>query len=177
MAQKGSKNWRYKHGLSSHPLYTRFITAKQRCTNPNNPDYKTYKGRWGKNTYVELTQHYLKEYERFVKKCPHLTPSIDRISEDGKYEIGNIKIRDIGENVKKCLRIKGHPMDGRFGKDHHNSKPVEALIDGEWVRFAGAAEAEREMGINDSHIVATCKGKLKTAGGYKWRYAKKTGRS
>ena len=32
-------------------------------------------------------------------------------------------------------------------------------------------EVERKLNISNSHISACCKGKRKTAGGYKWKYA------
>ena len=166
----GKRHGMYKYGLSRHPLYRRFKNAKNRCTNPNHPAYKWYKGRWGKNTIAELTLHYLKEYERFMRNNPGVVPSIDRIDEYGLYEIGNIQIISRNENAKKYHRIKGHPQQGKFGKEHHSSKPVEALIDGKWVRFAGAAEAGRETGVHHGSISQACNGKLKTAGGYRWRY-------
>ena len=171
MAPTGNK-YALKHGLSKHPLYKAFKRAKQRCTNPNNPRYHLCKGRWGKNTVVELTKYYLKEYERFVRNNPGVTPTIDRINEDGKYEIGNVQIIGMGENTKKYNRIKGHPNKGKFGKDNPTSKPVEACIDGEWVKFAATREAERETGVWQTNISKVCQGKLKTAGGYRWRYAK-----
>ena len=170
-APKGKRNGNYKHGLSEHPLYICFNEAMQRCTNPNNPAYKWYKGRWGNNTVAELTLHYLKEYERFVKNNPGVTPSIDRISEDGKYEIGNVQIIGREENTKKYQSIKGHPQQGKFGKNHHNSIPVEGFMDGSWVRFFAAIEAMRKTGVNQGDIIKACKGKRKTAGGYRWRYA------
>ena len=36
--------------------------------------------------------------------------------------------------------------------------------------FPSAMEAERIMGIDHSSIIKCCKGKIKTAGGYVWRY-------
>ena len=48
-------------------------------------------------------------------------------------------------------------------------KPVEAFINGEWVQFASGCEAERETGVHKGNISSACKGKVKTAGGYKWR--------
>lgn len=37
--------------------------------------------------------------------------------------------------------------------------------------FESAAEAERKTGVNRHGIYGACKGKLKSSGGYKWRYA------
>ena len=33
-----------------------------------------------------------------------------------------------------------------------------------------AADVERVLGINHSNVTACCRGKVKTAGGFKWRY-------
>lgn len=54
-----------------------------------------------------------------------------------------------------------------------NSKPVnQYALDGEFVTtWASAADAERELGINHSHISECCNGKLKKTGGFVWRYA------
>lgn len=38
------------------------------------------------------------------------------------------------------------------------------------LSFDSATEAERQTGIPNSHIIAVCKGKRKTAGGYHWQY-------
>lgn len=36
--------------------------------------------------------------------------------------------------------------------------------------FRSISDAERITGINNSRITAACKGRTKTAGGYKWEY-------
>lgn len=43
---------------------------------------------------------------------------------------------------------------------------------GKVVRFDSASDAESILGIRSSNITACLKGRLKTAGGYKWYYAK-----
>ena len=40
--------------------------------------------------------------------------------------------------------------------------------------FDGARAAARELGLDNSSIVKCCKGKLKTTGGYHWRYQEVT---
>lgn len=37
-------------------------------------------------------------------------------------------------------------------------------------KWDGIVDASRELNIGDGHISGCCKGKYKTAGGYKWRY-------
>ena len=37
--------------------------------------------------------------------------------------------------------------------------------------FDGARQAARELGLDNSNIIKCCKGKLKTVGGFHWRYA------
>ena len=53
------------------------------------------------------------------------------------------------------------------------SKPVQQFSkDGTFVAvWPSTIEARRQTGINESHICACCKGKLHTAGGYRWLYA------
>lgn len=61
--------------------------------------------------------------------------------------------------------------------DYHGSTPVPVYqVDadsGKIVQmFPSASEAGRETGLCDSSIVKCCKGKLKTCGGFSWRYAR-----
>ncbi len=61
---------------------------------------------------------------------------------------------------------------GKFGSENPTSKPIVQLSkDGKFIRrWSGAREAQRELGINNGHITACCKGKRKSAGGFKWVY-------
>ncbi len=61
--------------------------------------------------------------------------------------------------------------------DYHGSTPVPVyqveLETGRIVQlYPSASEAGRANGLSDSSIVKCCKGKLKTCGGYSWRYAR-----
>ena len=75
-----------------------------------------------------------------------------------------------------------HPM---FGKHHSEeskkkirennpSKPVlQFSKDGELIaEYLSTREAERQTGCNHGSICACCKGKLKSTGGYIWKYKK-----
>lgn len=51
-------------------------------------------------------------------------------------------------------------------------RPVIATdVRGEVREFASIGEAARATGAREPNIIAACNGKIKTAGGYKWRYA------
>lgn len=68
--------------------------------------------------------------------------------------------------------VSPHPTLGKFGKDNPLSKAVLQIKNGRVVKkFGGIAEAERQTGINHSHISQCCNGKQITAGGYEWRFA------
>lgn len=60
---------------------------------------------------------------------------------------------------------------GRFGKNHHRSKPVDQYSkSGKLIRtFAGQREAQRITGIHQGSITQVCSGKRNTAGGFIWK--------
>lgn len=55
------------------------------------------------------------------------------------------------------------------------SKPVEQYdLDGNYIRtWISAREAEKRTGAHNSAISGCCNGKVKTAGGFIWKFAKK----
>ena len=55
------------------------------------------------------------------------------------------------------------------------SKPITQYSkSGEFIReWQGAREVERMLGIGNSHIIACCKGKRKSAGRFVWKYKEK----
>ena len=54
------------------------------------------------------------------------------------------------------------------------SKPVDQFtLDNSFIAtFDSGKEASRKTGVNHSHILECCMGKVKTAGGYIWKYRK-----
>ena len=68
-------------------------------------------------------------------------------------------------NVYKFIPLDLH-------KDNKNKgKPVVGIKDGRMWRFPSVRDAARLMNIPSPNIVACLKGRLKTAGGYCWKYA------
>jgi hypothetical protein len=59
------------------------------------------------------------------------------------------------------------------GKDHHKSKSIEQFdLDGNLIRtFESINQAAKELSLQSNGICLCCKGKLKTSGGFVWKYA------
>ena len=68
------------------PEYRTYMAAKMRCENPNNISYKNYGGRGIKFLYKDF-----KEFFKDVGEKPTPKHQIDRIENDGNYQLGNCK--------------------------------------------------------------------------------------
>lgn len=67
------------------------------------------------------------------------------------------------------------PNAGLFGELNWNSKKVNQYTkQGDFIaKYESICEAERATGIRNANIVQCCKGKLKTTGGFIWKYSEK----
>lgn len=77
----------------------------------------------------------------------------------------NHKENNALQNLEWCTQ----KYNANYGsRNQKMSKPVYCIeLD---KTFDGASAAARELGLDNSHIIKCCKGKLKTTGGYHWRY-------
>lgn len=91
------------------------------------------------------------------------------LTDEWKRNIGNAnraRLISDGELYEQtCVRCREN------GKK--SAKPIVQLdLSGSFVAsFENAHEAERVTGIRNGNISSCCRGKAKSAGGYKWRYA------
>ena len=90
--------------------------------------------------------------------------------------VDNLRWTTRKENSNNLL-TKNHISEnqwcrGKFGAEHHRSITIVQLtLNGQFIRKWGAAiEAARELGITNSSINKCCRGKQKSAGGFKWMY-------
>lgn len=74
------------HGMKGTPEYTAYQQAKNRATNIKDKDWRYYGGRG-----IEFRFNSFEEFFREVGFKPTYLHSIDRINNNGHYEIGNIR--------------------------------------------------------------------------------------
>jgi hypothetical protein len=78
------------HGFTTHktrsPEYRAYEDARRRCKNPNRKDWRNYGGRGIEFRFASFVD--------FIKEIgirPSNNHSLDRINNNGHYEIGNIR--------------------------------------------------------------------------------------
>lgn len=107
------------------------------------------------------------------------TDNIVLLDDDGKTILyTNLRWTTPKENQNNPLSIKNHKRNatkhllGKIGAEHNRSIPIVQLtLDGQFIKeWSCAAEAGRELKIAKGDISACCKGKHKSAGGFKWMY-------
>lgn len=63
------------------------------------------------------------------------------------------------------------PIDIRKNNKNREKPVIMVYKDGKICRFPSARDAARLMNIPQPNIVSCLKGRIKTAGGYSWKYA------
>jgi hypothetical protein len=81
----------FKHGYARKgerrtPEYSAYDHARSRCTNPNVEGYANYGGRG-----IEFKFRSFQEFIGHIGPKPSPKLTLDRINNDGHYEIGNVK--------------------------------------------------------------------------------------
>lgn len=139
-------------GMKNDRIYRSYASAKQRCTNPNNKDYKNY---FGKNikfniTYIEFKKLWIRDKAWLLK-----SPTIDRIDNDGDYTYDNCQFIENSLNASKdkLKPILQFDLQGNFIKE-----------------FSSQKEASIQLQITQSSISYTCSGRYKQSKGFIFKF-------
>lgn len=90
--------------------------------------------------------------------------------------VSNLEWTSVSENRQHAFDLglqKGSThLKGKTGAKCMNSKPVFKLLsDGNKMRYVSTTSAQEKTGIDRSMISKCAKGKMRMAGGFKWKYA------
>lgn len=117
-------NLKDKHHLYGTKENKAWNQMKQRCLNPNNPDYKYYGGRG-----VEVCDRWKESFKNFLEDMGNSPTgtSLDRVDVNGNYEPSNCKWSTSSEQAIN-RRIKETNTSGVTGVSFNKSK-------GKWVSY------------------------------------------
>lgn len=89
----GCRSCPRKHGMANHPLYRIWNGIVDRCLNTSTRDYKNYGSRGIKmhQGWIDDPAAFIRDIECAIGSRPSKKHSIDRIDNNGHYEIGNIR--------------------------------------------------------------------------------------
>lgn len=125
-------------------FHDKYRISKERCCNPRNKDYESYKDKWG---FKDFPHFFDSCYESFKESLDvyGYDISIDRINGDMKYEPGNIRFVPMVDNLKnKSIVIKTKIVDVVENKTFSFNTFGEAR---DFIKGSGAMFVAMKKGI------------------------------
>lgn len=129
---------------------------------------------------VKNRKYYSKKIHRLVAETflpnPKNKPQVNHIDGDKtNNNVFNLEWCSASENLLHSYRVlnrkKPTPWLGKTGKNNHCSKRVKQIQNNNVVAmFYSVKEAAKTIGIDSSSIAKCCRGVIKSAGKYQWKY-------
>lgn len=127
-----------------------------------------YKNSKKKNKFVHrlVGEHFI-DNPCNKPEINHIVPINEELCDN---RVCNLEWVTSKENSQWCVKCGNmyQPSLGKFGKEHHRSKPIIQLdLDGSFVnRWENAREITKTIGIDYRYVSQCCTHKCKTAHGY-----------
>lgn len=112
---------------------------------------------------------------RYGKKYPSVDHVIP-VSLNGTHSWDNVRLAHLGCNIEKGDTLIGfQPLEKetayRYKKKGSSKRTIQKTVEGEIVRvWESTAQIRRELNVNDKRIQDVCRGRGKSAFGYRWEY-------
>jgi len=151
-----------KDGLISRIYLNQIHNSKRRGDNPPTYSKKELK-EW---IFSQQKFHELYDNWKNSKYEIMLRPSCDRLNDYKGYSLDRLQLMTWEENMKKSHSDKINGI---------NNKQNRAVIatnikTGEETEYYSSMNAKRCLSVDSSSVVKCCRGKVKTVGGFYWRY-------
>jgi len=161
--KKAKKYRRSKRGLITRLYNSQKASSKRRGYSlPSYTREELYDWMISAKKFHELFDDWIKNNYNV-----EYAPSVDRLDSYNPYTMGNIRITTWKENRDQYY------SDVKCGIDNRKSRAVlQFSKDNVFINeFHSVIEASRRTNVSDANIGIVCsKGRLKTAGGFKWKW-------
>lgn len=142
------------HKMTKHPLFRRWASMLDRCYNQNSKDFKYYGDR-GIKVFGDWRNDFLAFYDYVMSLENAMNPglTIDRIDNNGNYEVGNIQWgtrRDQVLNRRLPINNKSGYKGVSFTKGSYKSA---IKINGEVIYLGTFKTATEAVKVRDEYII------------------------
>ena len=134
-------------GMARTPEYRSYMDAKIRCNNPNDQKYSWYGARGIEFKFDSFNEFYAELGDR-----PEGNYSLDRIDNDGSYEVGNVRWATKTEQMNNRRDYEKPWLDG----NSNNAKQyLVTCPDGTQTLITNMAKFCRENGLKEANLHST----------------------